>query len=99
MPEIENCTITGLYINNALRAYRIKANEGYLLHDRELDIVEIDPFTEEETSRIPGFTGGTCSCGYNYDWTANTREFYAVPADEVPENQIFGGADNNHEVM
>lgn len=97
MPQIENCTITGFYIGDVLRAYRIKANDGYLLHDRELDIVDIDPFTEEEISRVAGFTGGTCSCGYNYDWTANTREFYAVPANEVPADQIF--SNTNHESM
>lgn len=84
MPEILNCTITPFYKNETIYAYFIQANEGYLLHDRALDIVETHPVTDEELSRLAGFTGGTCSCGYNYDWETNPREFYAVPETEVP---------------
>lgn len=100
MPQIENCTITPFYNSaNILYAYFISANEGYILHDRDFDIVETNPVTNEELSRMAGYTSGRCSCMANYDWEVNEREFYAVLRNEVPENQIFGGGDNDHEVM
>jgi hypothetical protein len=92
MPQLENCTIT---TSSSGRVYFVKANAGYLLHDREIDIVEIDNFTNEEISRTPGYTSATCSVPVSYDWEANPREFYAVPRDSVPADQIFGGGGNH----
>lgn len=79
MPQIENCTITPYYhsVTGQHIAYYIKANDGYVLHDRTIDIVETDPYTDEEIRRIPCFTEAICSCSASYDWEANEREFYA----------------------
>lgn len=56
-----------------------------------------------EISRILGYRTTTASCGYNYDFSTSivtddngvthtaygSRQFFAVPADSVPENQIY----------
>lgn len=99
MPHIENCTITEFYVSGVLRAYKIKANDGYVLHDGVLDIVETDPWTNEEVSRIPCFTEATCSCPASYDWDANPREFYAILKTEVPEGSEIYEIETDHETM
>lgn len=98
MPQITNSTVTPYYSQTSgeLITYQIRANYGYVLHDSELDILDIDPFTEEEISRLAGFTSATCSCSADYDWEANPREFYAIFESEIPANQIFGGNYNDH---
>lgn len=82
-------------------SYRITANDGYVLHDKALDTEEFDYEMMIPTGNIiRGYTEGTCTCAASYDFIANEREFYAVLRSEVPENQIFGGGNNNeHEVM
>lgn len=94
---IANTTMQKRLLNGVHKSYLITANEGYVLHDNTLDYTDIDPVTGEEVL-VLGFTDNTKTCGANYDFTANSREFYAVPRNEVPENQIFGGG-NNPEVM
>lgn len=90
---IENTTMEK-YINSqgVFKAYRITPNEGYVLHDNTLD---------RETDGVLklGYSAGTVSCGYNYDFTTNSREFYAVLADSVASDQICTVPDNDHEVM
>ena len=81
-----------------IKSYRITPVDGYVLHDNARDWEEEDPETLEMVTKL-GYTTGTASCGGNYDFTANPREFYAVPADSVPADQIFGGVNNDHEVM
>ena len=89
---IENTTIKILYLNDAAKAYKITANDGYVLHDNVLDTVVFDDVTREPTGEVVlGYSAGTKSCGINYDWDANPREFYAVLRSTVPENQIFSG--------
>lgn len=65
------------YINSSgvFRTYNITPIEGYVLHDREYDIVEydVDPITGEEieVSRRLGYRTTTASCGYNYDFSTS----------------------------
>lgn len=99
---IEN-TITEKYINSlgVHKAYYLTPVDGYVLHDKAYDYYE--NFDDEgnpigEATEL-GFTRGTCSCPANYDFVANPREFYAILETDVPAEQIFGGGDNNHEVM
>lgn len=92
MPQIANCTITP-----SLRVYFIEANDGYVLHDRELDIVTENPYTGEEISRIPCFTETSCAVALDYDWEANPREFYAVLREEVPEGSDIYEVETDHE--
>ena len=96
--------------DGVLFCYEIKAVDGYILHDKVRDWYEFDPVTGMESEKVTrGYTRGSASCGANYDFTQTatidgypaygSREFFARPASEVPENQIFGGGNNDHEVM
>jgi hypothetical protein len=100
-PYFENTTQEAYYNNdNELRSYFIEAVEGYVLHDNRFDERVVDPETGEETGEIIlGYASGSISVGYNYDFAANPRQIYAVPRDSVDENYIFGGVNNDHEVM
>ena len=95
---IPNTTMQKRLLDGVDYQYLITANDGYVLHDQKRDWTETDPDTEEEIL-VRGYTRGTATCAANYDFTANPREFYAVLENTVPENQIFGGGDNDHEVM
>lgn len=95
---IENAIVEKGFSNGVHKIYRVQSASGYVLHDNRLDYIEGNPETMEETLKL-GYTGQTVSCRYDYDFTANPFEFYAVPIDDVPENQIFGGGDNDHEIM
>lgn len=102
-PIYENTTMKAYYnSSNVLRSYFIAPIEGYVLHDNSYDSEVIDPETLEPTGEIlKGYIPypASVTVGYNYDFTANQREIYAVPADTVPENQIFNNGGNDHEVM
>lgn len=76
--------------------YRIQALPGYVLHDSRLDWEDIDPETREPVFRR-GYTRGRKTFAASYDFAANPFEFYAVPDDSVPADQIFGGG-NDHEI-
>ena len=93
----------------AIEAVRIKPIDGYVLHLKDLDVPEYDESLMEETGVIlRGYSAAERSCGVNYDWENTTvidgytaygsREFFARPIDELPENQIFGGG-SDHAVM
>ena len=97
---IENTTMTKLYRDDTFIAYKTTPIDGYVLHDNGFDIyTDFDMDGNPIGEPILGYGRGTVSCPANYDFTANPREFYAVPEDSVPADQIFGGGDNNHEVM
>ena len=99
--------------NGAFRSYLIKANDGYVLHDTARDYYPMPENEYDEPELVLGHTGAEVSCGYNYDFATHiatdvngnpvtaygSREFYAIPTSEVPADQIFGGGDNDHEVM
>lgn len=102
MLNIANTTITELTNNGTLLGYDIKANEGYVLHDKNLDTEVIDEETAMPTGEILlGYRPPEGSCGVhkNYDFSATTvidgytahgpREFFARPQSEVPADQIF----------
>lgn len=97
---VENAVVKKGLVDGVHKQYEVQAISGYVLHDRELDFSPgIDDTTGEMLPDIEGFTPGLVSCRYDYDFTANPREFYAVPANSVPADQIFGGGNNNdHEI-
>ena len=82
-----------------VRAYAIKAVNGYVIHDNAGDWTYTDPVTGDEIKML-AFYSGNCTCSASYDFNTTTtvdgytaygtREFFAKPASEVPENQIFG---------
>lgn len=98
---IENTTMQKVFIDGVHSNYRITPIEGYVLHDKGMDDVVIDPVTMMPTDEVlPGFRTATASCPASYDFADNPREFYAVLASEVPADRIFGGGGNNdHEAI
>lgn len=98
----ENITITEMHntITGELVGYELTPNTGYLIHDKALDYDELDPDTLMPTGTvIKGYSRGSKAVTPNYDFVANPKEFYAVPENEIPENQIFDNGNNDHEVM
>lgn len=103
MPNIPNTTIVETDL-----VYRITPNAGYVIHSKTRDWTDLDPETGEETF-YRGYGRGTMSIGKNYDFSVTTeidgytaygaKEIFARPETEVPDNQIFGGGNNDHEVM
>jgi len=104
-PYYENTTQQAYYSDAELTnllTYVISPVDGFVIHDKELDMPEYDENFNETGNVTLGFTGGSISvAAASYDFEANPREIYAIPRSEVPapENQIFGGGDNDHEVM
>lgn len=109
---IPNTTMQKGFYNGDHLVYTITPNEGYVLHSKTGDFYDIDPETNEPTILKLGFSTNSASCGANYDFTPRTvtdgngntytgygeKEFFAVLASEVPENQIFG-VENTPETM
>lgn len=82
---IPNTDMRIMIRDGANYAYLISACEGYVLHDKMLDIEEFDETTGEPTGNIIlGYYAGTRTVPVSYDFTTNPREFYAVPEDSVP---------------
>ena len=97
---IENTAMQEMYSNGVLRGYSITPIEGYVLHDKGMDVPVIDEETGVETGEVLlGYRRTTASCAANYDFVTNPREFYAVLESSVPADQIFGGVTNKPEIM
>lgn len=98
-PVYDNTTLQKFFVDGRHTQYVIQAIDGYVLHDSELDFSPgIDETTNEMLPEVEGYTPGSVSCRYDYDFVANPRGFYAVPYDSVPENSIFG-SNNDHETI
>ena len=96
---IPNTTMFKRLRDGVPTTYAITAIDGYVLHDNRGCWTERDEMTGEEIVKH-AFYGGTCTCSVSYDFEANPYEFYAVPENTVPADQIFGGGgNNNHEIM
>ena len=97
MPSlIENATMKRCLLNGVHKTYRITPNENYVLHDSRL-ATDIDVEGNPIDPPLAGYTPATVSVAANYDFTANPFNIYAVLRNTVPEDQIFGGSNNNHE--
>jgi hypothetical protein len=94
---IPNTIMYKKFFDGVHKVYAISAIDGYVLHDNSGNWFEIDQITGEQIEREAYYTG-TVTCGAAYDFTSNPREFYAVPEDSVPADQIFGGVNNDHEI-
>lgn len=109
MINIENTTITEITVSGNVLGYNIQPNDGYVLHDINLDFEATDEngFPTGEMQR--GYRPTACICPVSYDfentkiidgYTAHgNREFFARPTSEVPTSQIFTIGNNDHEVM
>lgn len=112
---IPNTTMQKWIMDGVHRAYRIYPIADYVLHDNTLDEPLFDENTMESIGVKFGYSpsGVYVTCGANYDFTAHTvidengvshtaygnRDFFAVPENTVPADQIFGDTNNDHEVM
>jgi hypothetical protein len=108
-PIIENTVMRKLLLDGVLRTYRIAPAEGYVLHDKAWDSPVLDDEGNETGEAILGYQVGEASCGFNYDFSTRlvtaidgstvtaygSREFYAIPRNLVPENQIYGSTPSN----
>ena len=92
---IPNITIERHYIDGVHKAYRLTANEGYVLHSPSLDVEVEDPMTGE--TRIEQYYYRMCSIPVARP--VSTWDWHAVPENDVPADMIFGGGNNDHEVM
>ena len=96
---IANTTMQKRLYDGVHKQYLIAPNENYVLHDNRL-ATDIDIDGNPIDPPLAGYTGTTVSVAASYDFTANPFNIYAVLRNTVPEDQIFGGGDNNdHEVM
>ena len=75
--------------------YRVNPNEGYVMYDTTSNDSIYDPETEQDIPITYYYT--VMYTPLNYDF--NNFTWVAVPRDSVPENQIMGDTDNDHEVM
>ena len=111
---IPNTTMRKRLVDGVHKSYHIQPISGYVLHDNTMDYINIDPNTYEETTKF-GYSPSSVyvTCGASYDFSTHTvtdengnaytaygnRDFFAVLESEVPADQIFGGGDNDHEIM
>lgn len=95
---IENTTMVKNFRDGVATTYYITPVSGYVIHDKASDWEDVDPDTGDVIEVHRGYCRSTVSCGANYDFAANPREFYAVPEDSVPADHIFGNG-NDHEIM
>ena len=86
---IENTIMQKMIGDGTHQAYVIKPIDGYVLHDNALDFSILDEDDIEKEEIVLGYTTGTCTCAASYDFTENSREFYAILKTSVDENQIF----------
>ena len=69
---IENTTMIGCFKGDVLSSYRIKPNEGFVLHDKIRDVEELDERDTPTGEIIRGYTSIECGCGADYDF-GNTK--------------------------
>lgn len=82
---VENTVMTAVHRDGVHMVTRILPMPGFVLRDNAGDLE--DPETRE---KFEAYYTGTCSCGADYDFGENPRQFYAVKAETVPQGQIFG---------
>jgi hypothetical protein len=76
---IENAVVQKVLRDGVHKTYYITPVDGYVLHDKNYDDINVTPV-------LLGYRTSTASIPVSYDFAANPREFYAVPADSVPAN-------------
>lgn len=90
-----NMTVYDRFADGVPAGWQVYANEGYVIYDTTANDVQINPDTMEEIPVTYYYTAVGLSKYHNW----NTFPYVAVLRDSVDENYIFGGVDNDHEVM
>lgn len=97
---VENTIMQKVFVDGVHEKYTIEPIAGYVLHDKRMDEEVIDPVTMMPTGEVRlGYRTAQASFPANYNFAVNPWEFYAVPRESVPADQIYGGGNNDHEVM
>ena len=91
---IPNITIERKYNDGIHMAYRLTANEGYVLHSPSLDVEN-----EDDMGNIVLEQYYYRQCTINVAHPVSTWDWHAVLESEVPADMIFSGGNNDHEVM
>lgn len=73
---VPNTTLREYLRDGELYCYMIAPIEGYLLHDKDLDMPELNENFMETGNMIPWFTGGETTVLKNYDFTTTTQSEY-----------------------
>jgi hypothetical protein len=85
---IPNTSMQKIFVDGVHTQYGIKANKGYVLHDKDLDEYRFDFETETLTDEIIlGFYDGIRTVRFDYDFTENPREFYATLKTDLSEGK------------
>ena len=106
---IPNTTMQKRLVDGVIRNFIIEPIDGYVLHDNGWDSPVLDENGNETGEVILGYRTYKASVGATYDFSTTQvaavdgsivtaygpREFYAIPASLVPENQIFGSTPSN----
>ena len=82
---IVNTTMQIMSLDGVPKVYCITPNENFMLHDNTYDTHEYNEDMTEIVNTILGYRTSTATCSVNYDFTANSREFYAVLRSEAKE--------------
>ena len=82
---VPNTTLREYLRDGELYSYVIAPTDGYLLHDKELDVPEIDEDFVETGNIIPWFTGGTTNMRADYDFTTTTQGTYTYTDEKGME--------------
>ena len=85
---VPNTTLREKLRDGELYYYEIKAEKGYLLHDRDLDIYDYDDEGNQTGLIETWFTGGGTSVVKNYDFTTLTPGEYKY-TDETGIEKII----------
>ena len=88
---IANTTMLKRLVDGVEKNYLIEPIDGYVLHDSNYDTPVLDEEGNPTDEVEPGYRTSRASVPITYDFTANPRQFYAVPETDVPADQIFGG--------
>ena len=91
----ENITVYDRLNDGVPAGWSVRANAGYVMYRSTDHFTEYDPETGEEVPVTYYYTES--GLPFNYNW--NNFAWVAVPRDSVDENYIFGGVDNDHEIM
>ena len=83
------------YTDGVQNGYKALAQDGYVFYDTTATDTEFDPETMEERPVTYYYTIRLFPMRYNMD----DFSLVAVPRESVDENYIFGGEDNDHEIM
>ena len=92
---LPNITVERKYADGRHLSYRLTPKEGYVLHSPSLDVEVQDPMTGETHIEQYYYRMRSITVAQ----PVSTWDWHAVLESSVPADMIFGGGNNDHEVM